>query len=90
MEREVKFFWLKAGGGMLVAARPKSNVMVLFLEEEKKWNCAPQTYSQMEGNMVYGGGPDFDEISEKEAQDIFKDIRPEPVLDDIERVFRTV
>lgn len=78
------------GSGILVAARPETSAIVLFLEEEKKWICAPRTYSQMEGDMVYDGGPYFDEISEKEAQNLFKDVRPEPVLDDIEKIFKIV
>jgi hypothetical protein len=81
MEKKIKFFRLNFGGGILVAVRPGHDTLILFREKDKEWVRAPLSYSQMEGDMIYDAGPDFDEIPEEEAQNIFKDIRPEPVLD---------
>jgi hypothetical protein len=79
MENEIRYFTRIDMLKMVIAAHPKTGAAVVFNEKEKKWVVAPQNYFQISCDSY------FERISKEQAQEIFQDILPDDLLNDIDK-----
>jgi len=78
MNKEIRYF-TKEGLGNLVAVRSKTGSAIVFNRIKNKWEEFVRNYYQILSDANY------DELTEKEAGSMFKDIPPdEKLLDEID------
>ena len=71
----------------LVAARSQIEPTILFRQEHKDWVLCGSSYDQLIGDMIYDGG-DFNEITQEEAKNIYKDVCPdEKIFEEYDKIF---
>ena len=72
----------------LVAARSQIDPTILFRQEYKDWVLCGDSYDQLIGDMIYAGG-DFNEITQEEAKNIYKDVYPdEKIFDEYDKFLK--
>ena len=60
----------------LVAARSQIEPTILFRQEHNDWALCGKSYSQLTDDTIYDSG-DFNEITQEEAKNIYKDVYPD-------------
>lgn len=79
MENEIRYF-TRYPLKIAIATRPQTGSVVVFNQDEQKWEVAPQDYFQI-ANDEY-----FERISEEEAQKIYKEIPPNDLLNEMDKL----
>jgi len=79
MNKKIIFFTKELLEGLVIATRPETGSTIIFKDKESKWDISPRDYYQLIADT------NFYEITEEEAQAVYKEILPdEKLLDKID------